>query len=81
MAEPEPNLLRRVLKAGQISFNGGRSTIECTIRGLSKSGAMLNVISTAGVPDRFKLGVVSEELHRVCKIANKRENQIEVVFE
>jgi diguanylate cyclase (GGDEF)-like protein len=79
--KPESGLLRRVLKAGQITFNGGRSTIECTIRGLSGSGAMLQVISTADVPERFKLGVVSEELHRMCRIARKRDNQIEVVFE
>jgi diguanylate cyclase (GGDEF)-like protein len=79
--QPESGPLRRVLKAGQITFNGGRSTIECTIRGLSGNGAMLQVISTAGVPERFKLGVVSEELHRICRIAHKRDNQIEVVFE
>ncbi len=79
--EREPGLLRRVLKAGQITFNGGRSTIECTIRGLSKNGALLQVISTAGVPDRFKLGVVADELHRMCRIAHKRDHQIEVVFE
>ena len=79
--EADPGLLRRVLKAGQITFNGGRSTIDCTIRGLSRNGAMLQVISTAGVPDRFKLGVVSEDLHRMCKIANRRDTQIEVVFE
>ena len=68
-----------MLKAGQI--NGGRSTGECTIRGRSRNGAMLQVISTAGVPDRFKFGAVSEELHRMCRIANKRDTQIEVVFE
>ena len=79
--EASPGLLRRVLKAGQITFNGGRSTIECTIRGLSRSGALLQVMSTAGVPERFKLGVVSEELHRMCRIASKRDTQIEVVFE
>jgi diguanylate cyclase (GGDEF)-like protein len=79
--QADPGLLRRVLKAGQITFNGGRSTIECTIRGLSRNGAMLQVISSAGVPERFKLGVVSEELHRMCRIANKRGTQIEVVFE
>lgn len=78
---PVSGLLRRVLKAGLITFNGGRSTIECTIRGLSKTGALLQVISTAGVPERFKLGVMSEDLHRMCKIAHKRDNQIEVVFE
>ncbi|HET7888265.1 MAG TPA: sensor domain-containing diguanylate cyclase [Bradyrhizobium sp.] len=77
----DPGLLRRVLKAGQITFNGGRSTVECTIRGLSRSGALLQVISTAGVPERFKLGVVSDELHRMCRIATKRDTQIEVVFE
>ena len=79
--QAEAGLLRRVLKAGQITFNGGRSTIECTIRGLSRNGAMLQVISTAGVPERFKLGVISDELHRMCRIAHKRDNQIEVVFE
>jgi diguanylate cyclase (GGDEF)-like protein len=79
--QPEAGLLRRVLKAGQITFNGGRSTIECTIRGLSRSGAMLHVISTADIPERFKLGVISEELHRMCRIASKCDNQIEVVFE
>jgi len=78
---PETGLLRRVLKAGQITFNGGRSTIECTIRGRSRSGAMLQVISTADIPERFKLGVVSEELYRLCRIAHMRGNQIEVVFE
>jgi diguanylate cyclase (GGDEF)-like protein len=79
--QPQTGLFRRVLKAGQITFNGGRSTIECTIRGLSRSGAMLQVISTADIPERFKLGVVSEELHRMCRIAHMRDNQIEVVFE
>jgi hypothetical protein len=42
---------------------------------------MLQVISTSGIPERFKLGVVSEELHRMCRIAAKRDNQVEVVFE
>lgn len=79
--KPETSLLRRVLKAGQITFNGGRSTVECTIRGLSRSGAVLQVISIADIPERFKLGVVSEELLRMCRIVHKRGNQIEVVFE
>jgi diguanylate cyclase (GGDEF)-like protein len=33
--------LRRVFKAGQISFNAGRSTIDCTVRALSESAATL----------------------------------------
>lgn len=50
------------------------------VRGLSRNGAMLQVISTAGVPERFKLGVLSEELHRMCRIAHKRDARTAVGF-
>lgn len=49
--------LRRVFKAGLISFNAGYSTIDCTVRGLSDQGASLDVTSTAGIPQRFKLQI------------------------
>jgi diguanylate cyclase (GGDEF)-like protein len=77
----EPNALRRVLKAGVISFNAGNSTIDCTVRGLSKAGALLNVISTADVPARFKLGIAADDLHRLCAVVARRDRQIEVAFE
>ena len=32
-------MLRRVFKAGRISFNAGNSTIDCTVRGLSDSAS------------------------------------------
>jgi diguanylate cyclase (GGDEF)-like protein len=77
----ESNALRRVLKAGLITFNAGSSTIDCTVRGLSKSGALLNVISTADIPLRFKLGIAADEMHRLCSVVAKRDKQIEVAFE
>jgi diguanylate cyclase (GGDEF)-like protein len=77
----EPNALRRVLKAGVITFNAGNSTIDCTVRGLSRSGALLNVISTADVPARFKLGIAADELRRLCSVVARRDKQLEVVFE
>jgi diguanylate cyclase (GGDEF)-like protein len=73
--------LRRVLKAGQITFNEGRSAIECTVRGLSSTGAVINVISAAAIPDRFTLGVSADELDYMCTVTARRDNQIEVVFD
>ena len=70
----DPSIRRRVFKAGQIAFRGGRSTIDCTVRGLSDLGASLDVISTADVPGRFKLRIDSDDLSRACRVVVKRES-------
>lgn len=72
---------RRVLKGGQIAFNGGRSTVVCTVRELSEAGALLNVSSTSGIPEQFKLGIQADEFYRSCQVTARRENQIEVAFQ
>ncbi len=46
---------RTVLKSGRIVFNAGRSTIDCTVRNLSSSGAKLVLSSVVGIPDSFDL--------------------------
>lgn len=71
---------RRVLKAGNIVFNGGKSVIDCTVRRLSDEGASLAVISTAGVPDRFKLAIEADAFSRTCQIARKAGTEIDVQF-
>jgi len=76
----DPELLRRVFKAGQIAFNGGRSTIDCTVRGLSDLRASLAVINTADIPGQFKLRIEADDLSRVCRVVAKRERQLEVEF-
>lgn len=74
-------VLRRVLKAGRITFNAGRSTIDCTVRGLSDSGASLAVNSAAGVPESFKLQIESDGLARACRIVAKTSKNLEVEFQ
>jgi diguanylate cyclase (GGDEF)-like protein len=71
---------RRVLKGGKIVFNKGMSVIDCTVRRLSDSTAVLDVISSASVPDAFKLRVDCDGLSRMCRIARKAGERIEVVF-
>lgn len=78
--EMKPEVRRRVLKAGRITFNAGRSTIDCTVRALSDAGAALDVISAAGIPDDFKLQIESDDLYRRCRITGKAERRLEVAF-
>ena len=81
--DPAPSLAptnRRVFKAGKISFNAGHSAIDCTVRGLSRDAATIEVISTSGIPDQFKLAIAADALSRACRITSKADNRIEVAF-
>jgi diguanylate cyclase (GGDEF)-like protein len=77
---PPQVVRRRVLKAGQISFNGGRSVIDCTVRSLSDDGAGLKVVSSIGVPETFKLAIAADQFSRLCRIVLKTEGHLDVVF-
>ncbi len=79
-ALPPPDLRPRVLKAGRIAFNGGHSTIDCTVRSLSEIGAGLDVVSTAAVPDEFKLHIMADDLYRGCSVTGRSDRHIEVAF-
>ena len=80
VAIAQQSVQRRVLKAGRISFNGGRSTIDCTVRSLSDEGASMRVVSTAGIPERFKLLIEADNLSRLCQVSAKAEQLLDVAF-
>lgn len=80
VAEVESSLGRRVLKAGQIVFNSGRSVIDCTVKRLSEHGASIAIMSTAGVPERFKLAIAADGFSKTCEIAGKAGGELEVRF-
>jgi diguanylate cyclase (GGDEF)-like protein len=81
VGETLPDTRRRVLKGGRIAFNGGRSTMDCTIRTLSETGAGIDFISTVDLPDRFQLHVPVDNLHRICRVKARGERRVEVEFE
>lgn len=71
---------RRVLKAGKIIFNGGRSAIDCTVRSLSSRSAGLGVLSASGIPKRFKLAIEADGFSKACTVSATRANHVEVEF-
>ena len=68
------------LKGARIVFNHGQSSINCVVRNLSATGALLHVETPFGIPEEFELalgdGAVSP-----CHIARRNGKEIGVEFE
>jgi hypothetical protein len=77
--EKRESLRTRVLKTGSISFGG--AAISCMVRNISALGALLEVESPLGIPERFILVVPSDQLSRPCRTIWKSERRIGVRFE
>jgi hypothetical protein len=69
----------RVLKTGTIDLGGG--AIDCTIRNLSSTGAALEVINQAGIPEQFTLVVAGDGLNQPCHIVWRKGSRIGVTFD
>lgn len=70
---------RRTLKGGKIVINNGFSTIQCTVRNLSATGARLQVTSILGIPDTFQLAMDDGQKFD-CTIAWRKETELGVKF-
>ena len=70
----------RTYKPAQIVFNGRFASYECVIRNLSPRGASLQIASTAGVPNAFRVMFVTEKIEQDCEIVWRSETHIGVVF-
>lgn len=70
---------RTTLKGGRIVFNGGRSTINCTVRNLSSRGAKLTVTSVVGIPDTFDL-MLEGNSRQPCRVIWRTLKELGVEF-
>lgn len=77
--EHRSSVRHRVLKRGVIVINSGRSTINCTLRNISKGGAKLQFDSLLGVPDTFDI-ITAEILRQTCKVAWRGGAEVGVAF-
>jgi hypothetical protein len=69
---------RRKLRVGTIEFAGG--AIDCTVRNLSSSGAMLQVESPIGIPTHFNL-LIGDGHMTPCRIVWRKPTSIGVAFD
>lgn len=60
-------------------FNNGSSTIDCVVRNISDSGALLRVEGAIRIPDTFDLLIDENERH-ACRVAWRKLDAIGVAF-
>lgn len=70
---------RKQLKAGIISFNNRHSTLPCSVRDISDTGARLEA-AAASVPDTFMLIVELDGLEADCEVVWRKVNFVGVRF-
>jgi hypothetical protein len=73
------SLRRRVLKGGIVAFNG-HSTLPCSVRDVSGTGARLRVTGSVSVPDTFELIIELDGLVAACEVVRRNGNDIAVRF-
>ncbi|WP_249133485.1 hypothetical protein [Bradyrhizobium sp. AUGA SZCCT0182] len=81
MSEQRPMARGRTFLAGKIISNYGQSTIDCTVRRISDTGAVIEVESVLGIPLHFHLMIPGEGDPQPCKRSWQSEKQIGLVFE
>jgi hypothetical protein len=80
MQEQRRAARNRVLKSGRLVFNDKRSTVDCTVRNQSASGALLLVASPLGLPDEVELHIPRDGFSRLCRIIRREADRIAVEF-
>jgi diguanylate cyclase (GGDEF)-like protein len=81
MSEQKPTPRGRTFLAGKVISNYGQSTIDCIVRRVSETGAVIEVESVLGVPERFHLLIPGEGEPQPCKRSWQSEKQVGLVFE
>ena len=71
---------RRVLKAGIIAFNDRHSTLPCTVRNVSDTGALIRMPGTLSAPDTFDLIIELDGLEASCTVMWRKGEDVGVRF-
>lgn len=71
---------RRVLKAGLVAYNDRHSTLSCTVRDISATGARVRVDGSVSPPDTFDLIVQIDGLEASCRVVWRNGPEVGVQF-
>jgi PilZ domain-containing protein len=71
---------RRVLKGGVVAFNDHYSSLPCTVRDISDTGARLRIDGSMNAPDKFDLIIEIDGLEVPCEVVSRKAGEIAVRF-
>lgn len=69
---------RRLLKTGTVVFDGGVAV--CKVRNASETGAALELMNPAEIPDNFKLVVEADNFIRRCRVVWRSISRVGISF-
>ena len=69
----------RTLKSGKVLIDPKTSALDCTVRNLSPSGALL-MISSIAVPDQFALVLSATRARHECRVVWRAHDRVGVEF-
>lgn len=79
MQERRGSVRHRMLKGAKIVFNHRYSAIDCTVRNLSETGAMLTVAGQTAIPHEFDIKMESAFV-RHCRVVWRQDTRLGVQF-
>jgi hypothetical protein len=79
MVETRIATRHRVQKAAKIIFGG--LAVDCTVRNLSTTGALLEVSCPVRIPAEFTLVIPDDALHLPCAVVWRTDYRIGVHFD
>lgn len=71
---------RRVLKGAIVAYNDRRSTISCSVRDISDTGARLRVDGSMHAPDTFLLIIELDGIEADCEVVWRKSPDLAVAF-
>ena len=69
-----------VSRIGTISAGGTLKPMDCIVRDVSASGAMLVVKTTEGLPKSFRLSIAGTARDRICEVKRRTRQTLGVRF-
>jgi hypothetical protein len=69
----------RVFKAGKVSFGGER--VDCMVRNLSVTGAMIEVQNSDDIPHEILLDILSSGARIPCHVVWRHSRRLGVAFD
>lgn len=71
----------RTFLGGRVTFNRHNSTLDCMVRNLSASGALLQVSDAVALPASFDLEIAKHQRSYIARIRWRHGERIGVAFE
>jgi PilZ domain len=71
---------RRVLKGAIVAYNDRRSTLSCTVRDISDTGARLRMGGSINAPDTFLLIIELDGFEADCRVVWRKAPDLAVTF-